>query len=112
MGLTIYLITIDTKKITFDLGPEYSRLMGVSAVGTNKSESLGQPAHITTLEENNLSSKNFIGLRTELSWKIKLKKWIISPQYGFYYGLGDEFRFFGEKISSLRQNLGFSFEFN
>lgn len=56
---------------------------------------------------NSFSSLNYFGFRGRIAYDLNISdKYIVSPQYSFYYGLSEEFDEFPEFPNSIRHFFG------
>jgi hypothetical protein len=96
------------ERLSFNVGFELSVLINEDFPGTYNRWTLGQPVITTDLEEEYSKFSNNLqyGVRLRLAYDIPIASSItISPQYGFYYGLSNEFREYPKTAKSYRHYL-------
>jgi hypothetical protein len=109
IALGLYPLTLNiTDRLSVNAGFEFSILTNEDFSGTYNRWTFGQPTITTDLEEeyDKFSSSLQYGIRLRIAYDIPLSSTLsLTPQYGLYYGLSNEFDEFPETTKSTRHYL-------
>ncbi len=105
LSLGVYPINFKVKNtLNLNFGVEFSGLIHESMKGTKGSWGILPYTSEDLAESTSYNRKMNFGFAGRLAYDIKLsEEYALSPQYGFYLGLTDEFDEFPEDVSSYRQ---------
>ena len=115
LGLGLYPFNFKLfNKVEFNLGGEFGFL--VSDVTTGKmsswtyggSEPGSYKSTLTTIDNHaeRINNSKYFGFCGIVSYHFKIsEKWLLSPQYKFYYGIKNDFKAVEASIKSLRNNF-------
>lgn len=96
------------KRIDFNLGIEFGRLIHETFSGRAYGWSMGTPDWSNDLSEeyDHFSANNYIGAKARIAYDIQITdKFVLSPQYSYYFGLTKEFQVFPEETKSMRHSF-------
>ena len=95
-------------RLNLNVGCEISRLLTEDNQGTISGHMIGELPYSDDINErySSFNSLIYVGVRGRIAYDLKISKsLVISPQYSYYLGLSNEFKYFPDFVKSKQHHI-------